>query len=611
MQSKFFRPSKMLNHVFNASIFQKKYPVFRELKYFKWTIILFFISICLSALFEGFGLGFLLAFLQELTDPSSEPIRSGISFIDVWVLRVTAPPDERLVRVLCLMFLTTAIRAFFTFGGDYFGRLAEGKLADRLRKSIFEQLQAFSISYFSGKRSGDLLNALTSEIQRMMQIISSVGFLLSQTLVLIIYFVSMLLLNWQISAVSILAFGILTFGLNTLNQKAKRASFAVSKSGDLFTSRSAELIQGMRTIHAFSTEDFERRRYYASSETILQAWKNVARYVSLIRPLAEVISTAILVVMIAVSYFSELMRVSALLTFFFVLFRALPTLKQIQGGIGHLYSMQGTVSNINNLLRSNDKIYFKDGNLEFEGLQSRIEFKAVYFSYFPEEPILKNISFKIEKGTNTALVGASGAGKSTLADLIARFHDPTSGRILIDGIDERRFKVHSLRSKMAIVSQDTFIFNASVRENIAYGLESATDSEVEEAAYNANALSFIQELPDEFNTILGDRGVRLSGGQRQRLAIARALLRKPQILILDEATSALDSISEKLIQDALERLSAGRTVITIAHRLSTIAGADQVIVLDKGEIVEVGTFNELINYKGEFWKYYQIQQAKA
>jgi ABC-type multidrug transport system fused ATPase/permease subunit len=231
----------------------------------------------------------------------------------------------------------------------------------------------------------------------------------------------------------------------------------------------------------------------------------------------------------------------------------------------------------------------------------------VDFAYDDSHWVLNNITLTIERGQMTALVGASGAGKTTLADLIPRFYDPTHGKVFIDGVDLQQFEINSLRRKLAVVSQDTFIFNTSVRNNIAYGTEGASQSAIEEAARQANALEFIQEMPEGFDTQLGDRGVRLSGGQRQRIAIARALLRNPEILILDEATSALDSVSERLIQESLEKLSVGRTVIAIAHRLSTIAKADKVVVLEQGRIVEQGKYQELLERRGNLWKYHQMQ----
>jgi subfamily B ATP-binding cassette protein MsbA len=232
---------------------------------------------------------------------------------------------------------------------------------------------------------------------------------------------------------------------------------------------------------------------------------------------------------------------------------------------------------------------------------------GVDFGYDPGELVLHNISLTIEQGKMTALVGASGAGKSTLADLIPRFYDPTQGKILIDGVDLREFDINSVRRRLAVVSQDTFIFNTSVRNNIAYALEGVDEEAIREAARLANALEFIEDMPEGFETQLGDRGVRLSGGQRQRIAIARALLRNPEILILDEATSALDSVSERLIQESLEKLSVGRTVIAIAHRLSTIVRADKVVVLEQGHIVEQGTYDELLQQHGKLWQYHQMQ----
>jgi subfamily B ATP-binding cassette protein MsbA len=246
--------------------------------------------------------------------------------------------------------------------------------------------------------------------------------------------------------------------------------------------------------------------------------------------------------------------------------------------------------------------------MEFTGLTKSIDFIDVTFAYEANRPVLRDLTLTIPRGQTTALVGASGAGKSTLADLLPRFYDPTDGRILIDGVDLRSFRMQSLRHRLAVVSQDTFIFNASVRYNIAYGLDDIDDKEVWAAARMANALEFILALPKGFDTELGDQGVRLSGGQRQRVAIARALLRNPEILILDEATSALDTVSERLIQASLDKLSVGRTVIAIAHRLSTIIRADQIIVMEQGRIVERGRYHELIQHRGHLWKYHQMQQ---
>ena len=301
------------------------------------------------------------------------------------------------------------------------------------------------------------------------------------------------------------------------------------------------------------------------------------------------------------------LQVASLLTFVFVLFRLIPALYSINGNLAQISSFQGSLENIKELLQRENKPYLENGKVQFSKLKRAIEFRSVDFGYDASDLVLHNITLTIEKGQTVALVGASGAGKTTLADLIPRFYDPTQGKVLIDGVDLREFDIDSVRRKMAIVSQDTFIFNTCVRNNIAYGTEEADEQAILKAAQLANALEFIQEMPEGFDTQLGDRGVRLSGGQRQRIAIARALLRDPEILIMDEATSALDSVSERLIQESLEKLSVGRTVIAIAHRLSTIVRADKVVVLEQGRIVEQGTYQELLEQRGKLWKYHQMQ----
>jgi ABC-type multidrug transport system fused ATPase/permease subunit len=318
-----------------------------------------------------------------------------------------------------------------------------------------------------------------------------------------------------------------------------------------------------------------------------------------------------IIVAFAVFVTNGTLQVASLLTFFFVLFRLIPNLQNVNNVLAQLSTLYGSADNIKELLRTDNKQYFQNGEIKFLGLKRAIDFVSVDFGYDASNLVLHDITLTIEQGKMTALVGGSGAGKTTLADLIPRFYDPTQGKVLIDGVDLREFEINSLRRNMAVVSQDTFIFNTTVQNNIAYGTEGTTQEAILEAARLANALEFIQEMPEGFDTQLGDRGVRLSGGQRQRIAIARALLRNPDILILDEATSALDSVSERLIQESLEKLAIGRTVIAIAHRLSTIASADKVVVLEQGQIVEQGKYQELLEQRGKLWKYHQMQHESS
>jgi subfamily B ATP-binding cassette protein MsbA len=422
----------------------------------------------------------------------------------------------------------------------------------------------------------------------------------------------MFVISWQLSISALILFGMLSVMISSFVVRVREASFPVSQAGADFTSSGIELISAMRTIQTSSTQNFERERFYAVSEKVKLALFKLNKAVDLIRPLAEAISTTILILVIIVGFnffvVGGELKTSSLLTFMFVLFRMMPLVEQVNGLRVELGSYGGSIDKLKQILKTEDKVYLKNGDVQFDKLQHSIDFINVSFGY-TEQTILQDINLSIKCGQTTALVGTSGAGKTTLADLIPRLYDPTQGIILVDGIDMRNLDIDSLRRKMAIVSQDTFIFNASVRDNITYGLGAVEEKDLRLVASQANALEFILEMPEGFETKLGDRGVRLSGGQRQRIAIARAMLRNPDILILDEATSALDSVTERLIQESLEELSKGCTVIAIAHRLSTIVSADKIVVLEKGKIIEQGSYQELIDQRGALWKYHQVQNS--
>ncbi|WNZ27459.1 ABC transporter ATP-binding protein [Leptolyngbya sp. NK1-12] len=609
MQRKF---SSMLRNGIKASQFwQDNQLVLREVKYFPWIAALSILFPLLAAVCEGIGMGFLLAFLQSLVGAADQPFQTGVQWFDIWVLGIHKSATERLYRVSGLILLSTWVRACFNYLSYVFLEMAQVNLVDRLRKRIFEQLQALSLGFFSKSNSGEIINVITTETTLLQQILQTAGFVLTKGLALIAYIVVVLQISWQLTLISTLLFTLVAVGLTRLNRIARERSFPVSQANSRFTAIAMEFINGIRTVQAFATQDFERQRYYQASTEVVRASTYSVMGWGLVRPLAEGLATTVLVGMIIVGMTvfvaNGTLQIAALLTFLFTLFRLVPAIHEINGGIARIASLHGAVKTIEELLKTSNKPYLQNGRLPFSGLQQSLEFISVDFSYDATHPVLQNITLTIPQGQMIALVGASGAGKTTLADLIPRFYDPTAGLIQIDGIDLRQFDLTSLRRKIAVVSQDTFIFNASVRDNIAYGLANVSDTAVSEAARLANALEFIENLPQRFDTQLGDRGVRLSGGQRQRLAIARALLRDPEILILDEATSALDSVSERLIQASLEKLSVGRTVIAIAHRLSTITRADKVVVLEQGQIVEQGSYRDLLQQRGVLWKYHQMQ----
>ena len=597
----------------STDFWKQNYVFLREFKYFWGIALCAVIFSFLAAIFEGATIAIINSFLQALTNPEKPVVNTGFTWIDEWVFGAKASAEDRLASLGILVILLSWLRSLFSYLGPMYAKLTDAFFADRMRKSMFEQLISLSLSYYSQTRSGDLINCLNNEIATIQRGFGAASAFTIRGSTLLVYIVAMFLISWQLSITSLILFGMLSVMISSFIVRVREASFPVSQAGADFTSSGIELISAMRTIQTSSTENFERYRFYAVSERVKSALFRLNKAVDLIRPLAEAISVTIVISVIILGFdflvASGSLRPSSLLTFMFVLFRMMPLVEQVNGLRVELGSYGGSIDKIKQILKTEDKVYLKNGNVEFEKLQHSIDFINVSFGY-TEQTILQDINLSIKRGQTTALVGTSGAGKTTLADLIPRLYDPTQGMILIDGIDMRNLDIDSLRRKMAIVSQDTFIFNASVRDNITYGLENIEEDRLRLVSLQANALEFILEMPEGFETKLGDRGVRLSGGQRQRIAIARAILRNPDILILDEATSALDSVTERLIQESLEELSKGCTVIAIAHRLSTIVSADKIVVLEKGRIIEQGSYQELIDQRGALWKYHQVQNSE-
>lgn len=594
-----------------SQFWQDNSVLLREFTHFKRTVILAVVCTMLAAVFEGFGIGFLLSFLQSFTQPDAEAVRTGFDLIDIWILGANQPANERIYRISLFILLTTLIRTSLMYLGRVFSGYAQAELTNRLRMRIFEQLQSLSQSFFTKTRSGGLINTVTTEVTQLKQVTDIASTLISKLAVLVTYIVSMFLLSWQLSSISISLFVLMFVGVSTLIKKVREISFSITKANSSYTSIALELVNGIKTVHASVAQDIERQRTLAASLNVATVERKSTIYRYSVEPITEAASTTILISMLLYAFVflipSGSLTVASLLTFLFLLFRLIPIVRLISNSLSRLSNFQGSIENIKQLLKTEDKPYLTNGTKQFIELTRGIKLRSVDFGYDPARLVLHNVTINIEKGKMTALVGGSGAGKTTIADLVSRFYDPTAGIIYIDGLDLREFDLNSLRSKMAIVSQDTFIFNASVSDNISYGLKNVSQARIRLAAKLANAEEFIRELPQGFNTELGDRGTRLSGGQRQRIAIARAILREPEILILDEATSALDSVTERLIQESLATLSTNRTVIAIAHRLSTISEADKVVVLDQGRVMEQGTYRELLNLRGELWKYHQMQ----
>jgi len=568
----------------------------------------------LSALFEGVSIGLIIPFLQTFSNDAST-FQSGVRWIDVYLLGTESSQLSQLARICGFILLATWGRSLFGYLSGVYATNSRVRIVEHLRMRVVDQLQSVSLHFFSKTRGGEILNTITNEIGRSTVAVGVIFSSILQGTLLLIYLALIFWISWELSLIVLVFFGALSLGLSNVVKSVRAQGEMVTKASGKFTSAITELIDGIRTVTLYNQQPYEYERLETATEKLATKTLDTAKRSLLVRPMSQgIVSTVLMVILFLAVWLYVLpgkLDIAFLLTFLFALFRMMPCVDNLNNQRGEWARSRAGLENIADLLRRDDKPYLDEGTRSAPPLQDAIVFDDVDFAYEPGALVLQNVNARIENGKMTALVGSSGAGKSTLADLIPRLSDPISGQVLYDGVDLRAFDVRSLRDRIAVVSQSTYIFNDTVANNIAYGSPDASASDILLAAEQANALGFIEEMEKGMETTLGDRGVRLSGGQRQRIAIARAILRDPDILILDEATSALDSVSERLVQQSIERLMAGRTVIAIAHRLSTIENADWVIVLEEGRIVEQGPYDELLKQRGHLWNYHSIQSQPA
>jgi subfamily B ATP-binding cassette protein MsbA len=569
----------------------------------------------LNAALEGVGIGLLIPFLDGVLNPGAPAFTTGWAWLDRAALGTDLPPDARLFRVGALILGSIWLRAVVSYVGNAASvRMTEGFI-DGVRRRLVDQIHALSLQFFSKARAGDLLNTLTTETSRLQVLLGVARMFLVNGVMITTYVVVILLISWPLALVTLVLCGGLIAFLTSLLKKLRDNGRMIAEARGSLSAVAAELIGGIRTVTEFGAQPYESAKFAAVSEQSRR--ENIRAFVrsGAVGPLSQAIAATILVglVIMAVKTLVApgVMTASALLAFLVVLMRMLPLIQGANTSRAEWAVYRGSLDRVADLLRPDDKPFLYSGDRRLEGFTDSIVFDDVSFGYEPGQSVLKNVSLKINRGEIVALVGGSGSGKSTLVDLLARFYDPVDGRITLDGHDLRDYYLPDLRRQIAVVNQHTFLFNDSVRRNIAYGRDDISDERIREAAREAGALGFIEELPQGLDTLLGERGARLSGGQRQRIAIARALLRDPDVLILDEATSALDSVSERLVQESLERLMVGRTVVIIAHRLSTVEGADRVVVIEEGAVREEGSYRDLLATKGRLWEYHSLQFETA
>lgn len=521
--------------------------------------------------------------------------------------------SDLLIYLCILILITFFLKNLFIYLQTYYMAVVEQGILKDLRFELYKHYLNLSMSFFTEERKGNLISRIVNDVQIIKDsLIAVVNSMFRDPPSIIVFSVVLFLFNWKITLIIFLLAPFTALILSKIGNSLKRSSIKSQEKISDITSTLDETLGAIRVVKAFGMEDYEKNKFKKENETYFGLLVKIFRKRALGSPVSEFIGVITIVIILYI-FGSQIIKGSSEMTpgaFIFylaVFFQMMPSLK-LFGQMFNSYK-EGTAAaeRVFSLLDTEIKITDAPDAVDIKDFTSDIEFKNAYFRYEKSEDILKNINLKVGKGEVIAIVGPSGAGKTTLADLIPRFYDLTEGNLLFDGTDIRKIKVKSLRKLMGIVTQETILFNDTIRNNIAYGESEIPLDKIIEASKAANAHKFIENTDNGYDTIIGDRGVKLSGGERQRVSIARALLKNPPILILDEATSSLDTESEILVQQAIERLMHGRTSVVIAHRLSTIRSADKIIVLSKGEIAETGNHNQLIQSDGLYKKLYELQ----
>ncbi len=596
---------------------------FRIFKYIhipKNKLALYLFYTILSTLFSLLSINALAPFMNiifkaDSATPTAKPQQLG-RFNDFFKLIIQDHGSLYALGIICtLMIVSIFLKNIFVYLSLYVSTPLRSKILADFRLRLYTKILQLPVSFFTEQKKGDLMSRMIGDIAEVQNsIFTALEGLVKDPLIILSFLVMMIVLSPQLSLFLLIFLPITGVIIGRISKRLKKQSTAYSEANGENLSHVEETLGSIKVIKAFTAEPRMLQKFSTGNDKLFLLLNKMTMRRDIASPLTEVLGVTVLCAILYIGgrfVFSTGNHLTGgdLMAFILLFAMIINPAKNLSTTISNVQKGMGAIERIEEILNAPLQVEEKPDAIVLNGFNDRIEFKNVSFSY-EDKVILKNISFVIDKGKTVALVGSSGAGKSTLADLIPRFHDVVEGAILIDGVNIKDFTISSLRKQMSIVTQEAILFNDTIANNIALGNINATPQEITAAATIANAHKFILQKEAGYDTNIGDRGMKLSGGERQRVTIARAVLQNPPILILDEATSSLDTESERLVQDAIINLMQDRTSLVIAHRLSTIRNADQIIVLQKGEIIEKGTHDTLIAQNGFYKKLVDMQEIK-